>query len=149
MFKSSQYVAEFYHVVSIARADGEKQCKYSGCVSLYVCVCVSGCELLCKVLRCVQPQVCAEWTRCLCMLLDFEQVDKGLDSKIVKSMASSTVVCQFLCIVATNDLPIPGKGVIMRRMLDSRCGVHLDSKLVWVQRKTFLIFLMIRYNGYA
>ena len=40
------------------------------------------------------------------------------------SVASLTVVWQFLFIGAVNDLPISEKGVIMGRMFFSVCGVH-------------------------
>ena len=43
------------------------------------------------------------------MLLDFEWADKGLDGQIAESVASTAITCQFLCIVAINDLPMSAK----------------------------------------
>ena len=41
-------------------------------------------------------------------------------------------MCQFLFIVAINDLPMSEKGVMMKRMFVSVCGVRSDSKLLWL-----------------
>ena len=40
-------------------------------------------------------------------------------------MASSAIVCQFLWMVAMNDLPMSEKGVKMGKMFVSVCGVRL------------------------
>ena len=50
--------------------------------------------------------------------------DKGLDDQIVETVASLAIVCQFLWVVAVNDLSMSEKGVIMGRMFVSLCGVH-------------------------
>ena len=49
--------------------------------------------------------------------------DKGLDGLIVESVVSLAIVCQFLCMVVMNDLPMSEKGVIMRRLFVFVCGV--------------------------
>ena len=67
--------------------------------------------------------MCAEWTRWLCMLLDLVKADKSLDSQMVESVVSLAIMCQFLCTVAVNSLPMSEKGVKMGRILVSECSV--------------------------
>ena len=49
---------------------------------------------------------------------------KGLDGQIAESVASSSMVCQFLCIAAMKDFPMPEKNVMMGRIFLSVCGVR-------------------------
>ena len=43
---------------------------------------------------------------------------------------SLAIVCQFLCIVAVNSLPMSEKAVIMWRIFVTVCGVRWDNKLL-------------------
>ena len=54
--------------------------------------------------------------------------DKSFDGQMVESVVSLAIVCQFLCMVAVNSLPVSEKGVTMGRMLVSDCGVHWDNR---------------------
>ena len=62
---------------------------------------------------------------------------------------SLAIVCQFLCIVAVNSLPMSEKGVKMWRVFVTVCGVCWDNKLLRLWIKTFFMFLMMRYSGYV
>ena len=53
---------------------------------------------------------------------------------------SLAVVCQFLCIVAVNILPMSEKGVMMGRMFVTVCGVRWFNKLLRLCVKAFFIF---------
>ena len=46
----------------------------------------------------------------------------------MKSVVSLATMCQFLCMMAVNCLPMSEKGVIMERMLVSVCGIRWDNK---------------------
>ena len=116
---SSKYVLEFYHVVSVTKINWvdllgarEKNSVVTTvgvflCVFEYVQVYVSSCVRYCVEFSHMfvrsRQNGCAYWW-----------------VLIVEGMAPSTVVCQFLCIGAMNDL----HRVIMRRMFDSLCGVQ-------------------------
>ena len=58
------------------------------------------------------------------MLVDLVQADESLDGQTVENAVSLAIVCQFLCIVAVNSLPMSEKVVIMERMFATDCGVH-------------------------
>ena len=62
---------------------------------------------------------------------------------------SLAIVCQFLCIIAVNSLPISEKGVIMWRIFVIVCGVRWDNKLFRLWVKAFFMFLMMRCSGYV
>ena len=47
---------------------------------------------------------------------------------MVESVASSTIMCQCLWMVAANDLPMFEKGVMMGRMFVSVCVACWDNK---------------------
>ena len=72
-----------------------------------------------------------------------------MDDPILESVVSLPVVCQFLCIVAVNSLPVSTKGVTMGKMLVSVCGVGWDNKFLGLRVKAFIKFLMMRCSGYA
>ena len=74
------------------------------------------------------------------MPVDLVQADKGLDGQTVENVMSLAIVCQFLCIVAVNSLPMSAKGIIMGRMFVTVCGVHWDNKLMRLWVKAFLSF---------
>ena len=69
----------------------------------------------------------------------FGKADKGLDGQMVESVMSLTTLCQFLCIIELSSLPMSEKGVTMRRMLLSVCGVRWDDRC----KKNFLLLLLI------
>ena len=62
---------------------------------------------------------------------------------------SLPIVCQFLCIVAVNSLPVFTKGVTMGKMLVSVCGVGWDNKFLGLTVKAFIKFLLMRCSGYV
>ena len=62
---------------------------------------------------------------------------------------SLATVCQFLCIVAVNNLPMSEIEVTTARMLVIVCGVCWDSRLLGLWVKAIFMFLMIRCSGYA
>ena len=62
---------------------------------------------------------------------------------------SLAIVCQFLCIIAVNSLPMSEKGVIMWRIFVIVCGVRWDNKLFRLWVKAFFMFLMMRCSGYV
>ena len=68
---------------------------------------------------------------------------------MVKNVVPLAIVCQFLCIVAMNSLPMSEKGVAMGRMLASNCGVCWDTSLLRLWVKAFSMFLMMRCSGYV
>ena len=45
--------------------------------------------------------------------MDFVKMDKGLYGQKVESVTPPTILCQFLWMVAMNDLPMSEKGEIM------------------------------------
>ena len=47
---------------------------------------------------------------------------------MVENVVSLAKMCQFLCMVAVNCLPMSEKGVIMGRMLVSACGIRWDNR---------------------
>ena len=47
---------------------------------------------------------------------------------MVENVVSSGTMCQFLCMMAANCLPMSEKEVIMGRMLVSVCGVRSDNR---------------------
>ena len=67
-----------------------------------------------------------------------------LDGQIVESVVSLAIMCQLLCIVAVNSLPMSEKGVLMGRMFVTVCGVRWDNKLLRLWSRLFFIFLMMR-----
>ena len=60
------------------------------------------------------------------------------------SVVSLAIVCQFLCIVAVNSLPICEKGVMIGRMFLIVCGVRWVKKLLRLWVSAFFKFLMMR-----
>ena len=53
---------------------------------------------------------------------------KVLDGQMVENVVSLGTMCQFLCMMAANCLPMSEKEVIMGRMLVSVCGVRSDNR---------------------
>ena len=53
--------------------------------------------------------------------------DNDLDGQMVESVVSLATMCQFLCMMAVNCLPMSEKGFIMERMLVSVCSVRWDN----------------------
>ena len=72
------------------------------------------------------------------MLLNFEQTDKGLDGQIAVNVASSSVVCQLLCIVALNDLSVSEKELMMGRMFFFNMWCPLRQQVAAGVDKDFL-----------
>ena len=64
-------------------------------------------------------------------------------------VVSLPILCQFLCIVAVNRLPMFEKGVTMGRILVSFCGLCWDNRYLRLWVKAFFMFLMMRFSGYA
>ena len=56
------------------------------------------------------------------------QADKGLDGQMVENVVSLATMCQFMCMMAVNCLPMSEKGVIIGKMLVSVCGVRWDNR---------------------
>ena len=77
------------------------------------------------------------------MLLDFGKVDRGLDEQMVESVASSTIMCQCLCMLSVlmhMDLSMLKKEVMMAKIFVSVCIVRRDEKRLRVCVRAFFMF---------